>query len=89
MAIDLEDELMLARDPDNRDAPSDDGAAARPHGSFFGMKDKLAKLQAGAKPSPFVDPQGCRAFFAKAEAAFDQRLAQCKADPACGKKEDQ
>src|SRR3569832_600812 len=57
------------------------------HGSFFDMKGKLAKV--GAKPNPFVDPAGCRAFFAKARAAFDLRLAQCKADPACGKKEDQ
>jgi metallo-beta-lactamase class B len=59
------------------------------HGGFFDMKGKLAKLQAGAKPNPFVDPQGCRTFFAKAEAAFDQRLAACRADPACGKREDQ
>jgi metallo-beta-lactamase class B len=59
------------------------------HGMFFDLKSKLAKLQAGAKPNPFIDPEGCRAFLAKAEAAFDQRLAQCKADPACGKGEDQ
>lgn len=59
------------------------------HGSFFGLKDKFAKLRAGAKPNPFIDPQGCRAFLAKAEAYFDQRLAACKADPACGKREDQ
>jgi len=59
------------------------------HGMFFDLKSKLAKLQAGAKPNPFIDPEGCRAFLAKAEAAFDQRLAQCKAEPACGKGEDQ
>ena len=58
------------------------------HGNFFDMKEKLAKLQAGAKPNPFIDPEGCRAFFAKAEAVFDRRLAECRADPACGKKED-
>jgi hypothetical protein len=52
------------------------------------MKGKLARLQAGAKPNPFIDPQGCAAFFDKAQAAFETRLAQCKADPACGKKED-
>jgi metallo-beta-lactamase class B len=55
------------------------------HGSFFDLKGKLARLRAGAKPNPFVDPEGCRAFFAKAEAVFDRRLAECKADPACGK----
>jgi metallo-beta-lactamase class B len=55
------------------------------HGQFFGLKEKAAALAAGAKPNPFVDPQGCRAYVAKAEAAFDKRLAQCKADPAnCG-----
>jgi metallo-beta-lactamase class B len=59
------------------------------HGSFFDLKGKLAKLQAGAKPNPFIDPEGCRAFFAKAQAVFDQRLAACKADPVCGKTEDQ
>jgi len=59
------------------------------HGMFFGLRGKLAKLQAGAKPSPFIDPQGCRTFLARAEDAFDQRLAACKADPACGKREDQ
>ena len=58
------------------------------HGSFFDLRGKAARLAAGAKPNPFIDPQGCRAFFAKAEAAFDARLAACKADPACGKKED-
>jgi metallo-beta-lactamase class B len=55
------------------------------HGQFFGMLDKRARLLAGDKPNPFIDPAGCRAFFAKAEAEFDRRLAQCKADPACGK----
>jgi metallo-beta-lactamase class B len=57
------------------------------HGNFFDLKGKLARLQAGVKPNPFIDPQGCRAFFAKAEAAFDKHLAECKADPACGKGE--
>jgi len=56
------------------------------HGQFFDMKEKAAKL--GTKPNPFIDPQGCRAFLAKAKATFDQRLAQCKADPACGKTEE-
>ena len=59
------------------------------HGQFFDLAAKRAKLLAGAKPNPFVDPQGCRAFIAKAEAYFDTKLAACKADPACGKKEDQ
>ncbi len=58
------------------------------HGMFFDMLGKRTKLLAGAKPNPFIDPQGCRDFFAKAQDAFDKRLAECKADPACGKKED-
>ena len=37
--------------------------------------EQLAELLAGATPNPFVDPQGCRAFFAKAEAEFERRLA--------------
>ena len=39
---------IAARDSDNRDAPSDDGAAARPHGSFFGRRKghKLRSHQA-------------------------------------------
>ncbi len=56
------------------------------HGQFFDMKEKTARL--GAKPNPYIDPRGCRAFFAKSQAAFDKRLAGCKADPACGKTEE-
>jgi tRNA (guanine-N7-)-methyltransferase len=39
---------IAARDPDNRDAPPDDGATARPHGSFFGRRKghKLRSHQA-------------------------------------------
>jgi metallo-beta-lactamase class B len=59
------------------------------HGAFFGLLDKRTRLLAGAKPNPFIDPRGCHTFFAAAEAAFDKRLAECKTDPACGKKEDQ
>ena len=58
------------------------------HGFFFDMLGKRARLLAGARPNPFIDPHGCRAFFAKAEDTFDKKLAACKADPACGKKED-
>ncbi len=58
------------------------------HGMFFDMLAKRARLLAGARPNPFIDPKGCRAFIAKAEGYFDKKLAACKADPACGKKED-
>jgi metallo-beta-lactamase class B len=55
------------------------------HGRFFDLKAKFARLQAGAKPNPFIDPAGCRSFFAKAESEFDRRLAECKSDAGCGK----
>ena len=37
------------------------------------MTDKKAKLEAG-KADAFVDPVGCKAFYAKAEAAFRAEL---------------
>lgn len=43
------------------------------HGAFYGMKEKKAALQAG-KADAFVDPAGCKAFYAKAEAAFRAEL---------------
>ena len=43
------------------------------HGEFFAMTDKKAKLEAG-KADAFVDPVGCKAFYAKAEAAFRAEL---------------
>jgi len=58
------------------------------HGVFFDLNGKQAKLAAGVKPNPFIDPKGCRAFIAAAQAAFDTRLAACRSDPACGKNED-
>jgi len=39
------------------------------HGQFFGMDAKRKALDAG-KLEAFVDPAGCRAFYADAEAAF-------------------
>ncbi len=39
------------------------------HGQFFGMDTKRKALDAG-KLDAFVDPAGCRAFYAGAEAAF-------------------
>jgi metallo-beta-lactamase class B len=43
------------------------------HGQFFDMKAKRAALDAG-KADAFVDPQGCKAFYAKAEATFQAEL---------------
>ena len=43
------------------------------HGQFFDMHAKKAKLDAG-QADAFVDPAGCKAFYAKAEAAFRAEL---------------
>ncbi|HEX5264550.1 MAG TPA: subclass B3 metallo-beta-lactamase [Phenylobacterium sp.] len=43
------------------------------HGQFFDMKTKKAALDAG-KADAFVDPAGCKAFYAKAEASFRAEL---------------
>ena len=56
-----------------RSLPCDVMLAA--HGSMFGMKAKLEKLAPGA-PSPFVDPQGCRAWIDGAAAAIDAAIAK-------------
>jgi metallo-beta-lactamase class B len=45
------------------------------HGSSFDLDAKRAKL-ATAASNPFVDPQGCRAYIAKAEANFREQLAR-------------
>ena len=43
------------------------------HGAFFGLTAKRATLAAG-KADAFVDPQGCKSFYAGAEAAFRAEL---------------
>jgi metallo-beta-lactamase class B len=43
------------------------------HGQFFDMKAKRIALDAG-KADAFVDPEGCRKFYAGAEAAFRAEL---------------
>lgn len=43
------------------------------HGSFYGLHDKRKALDAG-KADAFVDPAGCKAFYARAEAAFRAEL---------------
>lgn len=43
------------------------------HGAFFDLNRKRAALDAG-KPDAFVDPAGCKAFFAKAEGSFRAEL---------------
>jgi metallo-beta-lactamase class B len=46
------------------------------HTGFFGFDDKHAKLQAGAKPNPFVDPSGFAALVKKQEQRFHELVAE-------------
>lgn len=43
------------------------------HGGFFGMNEKRKLLDAG-KADAFVDPEGCKTFYANSEAAFRAEL---------------
>ena len=43
------------------------------HGRFFGLDAKTKALDAG-KADAFVDPEGCKAFYAQQEAAFRASL---------------
>jgi metallo-beta-lactamase class B len=45
------------------------------HGSYFDMDDKLARLKAGEKPNPFIDPKGYRGFIDGTEANYLKQLA--------------
>lgn len=47
-----------------------------PHGSFYHLKEKYERLQAGAQPNPFIDPAGCRAWIEDREAAFQKQLEE-------------
>lgn len=47
-----------------------------PHGSFFEMKEKMEKLDSGAKTNPFIDPKGYRGYIERAEKSFRQELAK-------------
>ncbi|HJQ68878.1 MAG TPA: subclass B3 metallo-beta-lactamase [Blastocatellia bacterium] len=45
-----------------------------PHGSFFDMKEKIQKLESGAKTNPFIHPQGLRRYVKQAERSFRETL---------------
>jgi metallo-beta-lactamase class B len=44
------------------------------HGMYFGMLEKLDKIQAGAKDNVWIDPQGYQAAVAEREQAFELEL---------------
>jgi metallo-beta-lactamase class B len=52
------------------------------HASFYGGSEKARRLREGAQPNPFVDPRGYRAFVARAEAAYRERLDGERTHPA-------
>jgi metallo-beta-lactamase class B len=49
------------------------------HGSYFGMEAKFARMKDGAQ-SPFIDPEGYRAYVANRERAFRAELARQRAN---------
>lgn len=46
------------------------------HGTFFHLKEKSARLKAGARPNPFIDPDGFRWFVNASEREFHQLLQE-------------
>jgi metallo-beta-lactamase class B len=46
------------------------------HGFFFGMVEKFKRLEQGAKPNPFIDPAGYKAYIAQAEKDFLAELSK-------------
>lgn len=44
------------------------------HGGFFDLPEKAAKIRAGAKTNPFIDPQGYQRFVARMDKAFQDKL---------------
>ena len=45
-----------------------------PHGSFFSLLDKAARLKQGEKNNPFIDPKGYRKFLEESEKDFLEQL---------------
>nr|AIA13030.1 L1_beta_lactamase [uncultured bacterium] len=45
-----------------------------PHGSFFSLLDKAARLKQGEKNNPFIDPKGYRGFIERSEKDFHEQL---------------
>jgi metallo-beta-lactamase class B len=49
------------------------------HGAYFNLKDKLPKMRAGGV-SPFIDPDGYKAYVAERDQAFEKELAKQRAE---------
>ena len=52
-----------------------------PHGSFFGLQEKMARLEPGGKTNPFIDPQGYRDFLKDSKQNFYEQLQAQQAKP--------
>ena len=52
-----------------------------PHGSFFDLKGKMAKLEQGPPANPFIDPQGYRDFLKDSKKSFYEQLKAQQAKP--------
>ena len=50
-----------------------------PHGAMFGLEGKARRLASGARPNPFIDPEGYKSFIDRAEQAFLLQLEREKA----------
>jgi metallo-beta-lactamase class B len=50
-----------------------------PHADQFGFAQKLARLENGANPNPFIDPDGWKRFIASSENIFRKQLEAEKA----------
>jgi hypothetical protein len=46
-----------------------------PHGSQFGLSEKAERVRNAAGRSPFIDPQGCLAYFDEAARALEDQLS--------------
>jgi metallo-beta-lactamase class B len=45
-----------------------------PHGAMFSLEDKARRLASGAKPNPFVDPEGYTRYIRRSEQGFLRQL---------------
>jgi metallo-beta-lactamase class B len=48
------------------------------HGGYYDMIEKYKRMQGGAQPNPFIDPEGYRAFVDSEEAHFRDQLSKEK-----------
>lgn len=54
------------------------------HGGYYGLQDKLAKLQANPGSNPFIDPVGYRKYLGDSQRDFQRLLAQQQSAAAAG-----